>query len=967
MNRINLKKLLILNIPYILVGLFATNCGEAWRLAEGADSSVKILSFFYALPVALGNPLPSFHPLDLLVGIACGAGLRLAVYLKSKNAKKYRHNVEYGSARWGTAKDIEPFTAPKFEDNIILTKTERLMMSNRPKNPANARNKNVLIIGGSGSGKTRFWLKPNLLQMHSSYVVTDPKGSIVIECGNALLKHGYNIKIFNTINFKKSMHYNPFAYIHSEKDILKLVTTLIANTKGDGKAGDEFWTKAETLLYCALIGYIHYEAPVEEQNFSTLIEFLNAMEVREDDEEFQNPVDLMFEALEKKKPNHFAVRQYKKYKLAAGVVCFRRLLNQMIWKSPKTYNEERRIRMDTRMITALYERLSRDDDVEGESNSIQNQKKLLEEYAKQHGFPNPVHFTDDGISGTCFDRPGFLEMMKQVEAGRVEYLCIKDMSRLGRDYLKVGQIMEILRQKGVRLIAINDGVDSARGDDDFTPFRNIMNEYSARDTSRKIRSTFQSKGKSGKHVTGLVIYGYLWNETRDQWLVDEYAAGVVKRIFQMTINGMGPYQIAAKLKEEQILIPSAYLATHNEGVNKSKTFKDVYGWGSSTVVNILDKREYLGHTVNFKTRKHFKDKKSHYVPEDEWLIFENTHEAIIDQETFDLAQKVRSNVRRYPDGWGDVAPLTGLMYCADCGGKMYVHRTNNGKRISQYTCSKYTKVPCGTLCPTQHRINESVVLELISDLLKAIAEYAKHDRDEFIRVVQEAQDSHIAADVKRQKTKLNTAKQRLNELEVLLCKIYEDNILGKLPDARYATLDAQYAKEQATLKAEVATLEDFLANHEKNKKSAERFISLIEKYENFDNLTIAMLNEFIDKILVHERDRKGSRETTQEVEIYFNFVGKFVPPTYAEAELTPEELEELRKREERKDRLHQNYLKRKASGAQKRYEDKIKAKKKAEMDAKKNAIRAEDVARGVFIPVSNMPKLEPQIAPQKGA
>lgn len=280
--------------------------------------SAKLLGFFHALTAALSNPLPSFHPADLLVGISCGAALRLAVYLKGKNAKKFRHNVEYGSARWGIAKDIEPFMSPKFQDNIILTKTERLMMSNRPKNPANARNKNVLIIGGSGSGKTRFWLKPNLLQMHSSYVVTDPKGSIVIECGNALLKNGYAIKIFNTINFKKSMHYNPFAYIHSEKDILKLVTTLIANTKGDGKAGDEFWTKAETLLYCALIGYIHYEAPVEEQNFSTLIEFLNAMEVREDDEEFQNPVDLMFEALEKKKPNHFAVRQYKKYKLAAG-------------------------------------------------------------------------------------------------------------------------------------------------------------------------------------------------------------------------------------------------------------------------------------------------------------------------------------------------------------------------------------------------------------------------------------------------------------------------------------------------------------------------------------------------------------------------------------------------------------------------------------------------------------------------
>ena len=318
MNTKKLTKWLALYLPYILLGLVATNLGEAWRLAEGKGLGDKIMAMMGTLPLAFANPLPSLPPLDLLVGFFCGAELRLAVYLRSKNAKKYRHGMEYGSARWGTAKDIEPFMAPKFADNIILTKTERLMMSNRPPDPKNARNKNVLVVGGSGSGKTRFWLKPNLLQCHSSYVVTDPKGSIVIECGNALLKHGYTIKIFNTINFQKSMHYNPFAYIHSEKDILKLVTTLIANTKGDGKAGDEFWTKAETLLYCALIGYIHYEAPVEEQNFSTLIEFLNAMEVREDDEEFQNPVDLMFEALEKKKPNHFAVRQYKKYKLAAG-------------------------------------------------------------------------------------------------------------------------------------------------------------------------------------------------------------------------------------------------------------------------------------------------------------------------------------------------------------------------------------------------------------------------------------------------------------------------------------------------------------------------------------------------------------------------------------------------------------------------------------------------------------------------
>ena len=315
----DVKRLLLLNLPYILIALFSTNLGEAWRIAEGVNSSEKMLSFLtVSLATSFENPFPSLYPFDLLVGIGIGFAIRLAVYLKGKNAKKYRHKVEYGSARWGNAKDIEPFTAPKFEDNIILTKTERLMMSNRPKDPKNARNKNVLIVGGSGSGKTRFWIKPNLLQMHSSYVVTDPKGSIVIECGNALLKNHYKIKIFNTINFKKSMHYNPFAYIHSEKDILKLVTTLITNTKGDGKAGDEFWTKAETLLYCALIGYIHYEAPIEEQNFSTLIEFINAMEVREDDEDFQNPVDLMFEALEKAKPNHFAVRPYKKFKLAAG-------------------------------------------------------------------------------------------------------------------------------------------------------------------------------------------------------------------------------------------------------------------------------------------------------------------------------------------------------------------------------------------------------------------------------------------------------------------------------------------------------------------------------------------------------------------------------------------------------------------------------------------------------------------------
>ncbi len=959
------KKTLLGLIPLLIFAWAGNKIYCAYRINGLTAEMITAVNAMFS------DPMPSLNKSDLLAGLVTAAAFKVFLYFKKKNRKNFRDKEEYGSARWGTEKDIEPYVdSENPKNNIILTKTESLTMNSRVPDIKFARNKNILVVGGSGSGKTRFFVKPNIMQMHSSYVVTDPKGTIVLECGKMLQKAGYRIKIINTVNMDKSMHYNPFAYIHNEEDILNLANTIISNTQGDGnKSGEDFWVKAERLLYCALIALIYYEFPAEEKNFGTLLWLINQCETREDDETFKNRVDLAFERVEQQKgDDHFAVRQYKKYKLAAGVVCSKRLLNQAVGKSLRTHNlkpkKGAQVMRKNEKITALYERLSRDDfgkddDQQRESNSISNQKAMLEEFAARQGFTNIVHFTDDGISGTCFDRPGFLAMMKEVEAGNVEYLCIKDMSRMGRDYLKVGQIMEILRQRGVRLIAINDGVDSARGDDDFTPFRNIMNEYYARDTSRKIRSTFQSKGKSGKHLTGTVIYGYLWNEARDQWLVDPEAAEVVKRSFAMTIEGYGPYQIASKLKEEKVLIPSAYLAQHGEGVNKNKTFKDVYGWGSSTICNILEKREYLGHTINFKTRKHFKDKKSHYVPEDEWTIFENTHEAIIDQQTFDLVQKIRGNVRRYPDGWGEAAPLTGLLYCADCGGKMYVHRTNNGKRISQYTCSQYSKVPVGKLCTTQHRINEDVVLSLVSEMLKAIAEYAKHDRAEFVRVVQEAQSSQQTAEVRKQRTRLATAKQRVSELEVLLCKIYEDNILGKLSDSRYATLDAQYEKEQSELTAEISVLEKAVKSYEKHEKDADRFIALIDKYENFDKLTIAMLNEFIEKILVHERDRKGSIQTTQEVEIYFNFVGRFVPPAFGEEELTPEELEEIRKREERKDRLHQNYLKRKASGAQKRYEDKIKKRKKAEIEAKKAAIRAEDIANGVFVPVSSLPQREP--------
>ena len=927
---------------------------------------MKITALLSALNNALAEPFAlarvSDSPRFLLVFTVIYAVVVIVTVTDQKNT---RPGAEHGSAAWGDVFRLNKFYMDKRGPNLLLTQHFHIGIDGYK----HKHNTNILIVGGSGAGKTRTYGVPNVLECACSMVITDPKAEILRKTGNLLKQKGYEVIVFDLINPAASFCYNPFVYVHDDREVLTLIENLIQNTTpSHSKSSDPFWEKSETALLQALMLYLLHEAPPEEQNFSMVMEMIAAAEVHEDDDNYQSPLDILFERLEMREPDSIACKQYRIFKQAAGVVCSKRLLNQAVGKSLRTHNlkpkKGAQVMRKNEKITALYERLSRDDfgkddDQQRESNSISNQKAMLEEFAARQGFTNIVHFTDDGISGTCFDRPGFLAMMKEVEAGNVEYLCIKDMSRMGRDYLKVGQIMEILRQRGVRLIAINDGVDSARGDDDFTPFRNIMNEYYARDTSRKIRSTFQSKGKSGKHLTGTVIYGYLWNEARDQWLVDPEAADVVKRIFAMTIDGYGPYQIASKLKSEKVLIPSAYLAQHGEGVNKNKTFKDVYGWGSSTICNILEKREYLGHTINFKTRKHFKDKKSHYVPEDEWTIFENTHEPIIDQQTFDLVQKIRGNVRRYPDGWGEAAPLTGLLYCADCGGKMYVHRTNNGKRISQYTCSQYSKVPVGKLCTTQHRINEDVVLSLVSEMLKAIAEYAKHDRAEFVRVVQEAQSSQQTAEVKKQRIRLATAKQRVSELEVLLCKIYEDNILGKLSDSRYATLDAQYEKEQSELTAEISVLEKAVKSYEKHEKDADRFIALIDKYENFDKLTIAMLNEFIEKILVHERDRKGSIQTTQEVEIYFNFVGRFVPPAFGEVELTPEELEEIRKREERKDRLHQNYLKRKASGAQKRYEDKIKGRKKAEIEAKKAAIRAEDIAKGVFVPVSSLPQREP--------
>ena len=430
-----IKKLLILNLPYLLFVWLFDKVGAAVRLSPGADASAKLLHLGDGFTAAFSSIAPSFHPADLALGIAGAVIVRLIIYTKGKNAKKYRRGTEYGSARWGGADDIKPYTDPVFENNIPLTQTERLTMNSRPKQPKYARNKNILVIGGSGSGKTRFFVKPSLMQCTSkdfptSYIVTDPKGTLILETGKMLQRYKYRIKVLNTINFKKSMKYNPFAYLRSEKDILKLVNTIIANTKGDGeKSGEDFWVKAEKLYYTALIGYIWYEAPEDEKNFTTLLEMINASEAREDDEDFQNPVDLMFERLEEKDPEHFAVKQYKKYKLAAGVVCSKRLLNQAVGKSLRTHNlkpkKGAQVMRKNEKITALYERLSRDDfgkddDQQRESNSISNQKAMLEEFAARQGFTNIVHFTDDGISGTCFDRPGFLAMMKEVEAGNVE-------------------------------------------------------------------------------------------------------------------------------------------------------------------------------------------------------------------------------------------------------------------------------------------------------------------------------------------------------------------------------------------------------------------------------------------------------------------------------------------------------------------------------------------------------------------
>ena len=527
--------------------------------------------------------------------------------------------------------------------------------------------------------------------------------------------------------------------------------------------------------------------------------------------------------------------------------------------------------MRNEKITPLYERLSRDDELQGESNSISNQKQMLEDFARRNGLPNPTHFTDDGISGTRFDRPGFLAMMEEVEAGRVEAIVIKDMSRLGRDYLKVGQVMEVLRQRGVRLIAINDGVDSLKGDDDFTPFRNIMNEFYARDTSRKIRSVFKSKGMSGKHLTGTVIYGYLWDEKREHWLVDEEAAEVVREIFRLCVNGYGPTRIANILTERKILCPTYYALEHGE---KPRTVlpPDKYLWSATVVSHILERMDYLGHTVNFKTHvKSYKNRKKIDNSPEQWRIFENTHEAIIDKETFEIVQKIRSGKRR-PTKMGDMPMFSGLLYCADCGSKMTFHRQMaQSAEKHNFVCSNYRH---NSKSCTMHYIRNVVVEQIVLENLKEVIRYVSDYEDEFVQMVMDTDMRQRNKELSQKKKRLTEIHSRIQELDKIFQRIYEDNISGKLSDERFMKLSKGYEEEQHTLQEEQTSLEKELQKEEKQSVDVKQFLSVVRKYTNLTELTPEIVHEFIDKIIVHAPD-KSSGKRLQEIEIIYNHIGVF--------------------------------------------------------------------------------------------
>ena len=554
----------------------------------------------------------------------------------------------------------------------------------------------------------------------------------------------------------------------------------------------------------------------------------------------------------------------------------------------------------TTKITALYERLSRDDERENESVSIEHQKAILEDYAKKNGFTNIVHFTDDGISGTRWDRPGFMKLMDEVESGNVSVLLCKDTSRLGRDYLRVGLFMETLRQKGVRLIAIGDNFDSAQGEDDFLPFRNIFAEWHARDTSRKIKAVYKSKGMSGRRTTSHALYGYIKSsEDKNQWEIDPDAADIVRRIFHMTIDGYGPSQIATILESENVQSPSYYMAQKGLGNNKNKAFQHPNRWHGTTVSFILARAEYMGHTVNFKTYKeNFKDKRRWAAPAEDQMIFENTHEAIIDTGTWETANRVRRNVkRRRTNSLGEPNPLSGLLYCADCGGKLYNERgkTGSGTSTDAYVCSTYRK---HTSDCTMHRARTNAVKELVLDTLRTISEYACDNEAEFTRQVNEMFSNQQTGSIKTQRKKLTSNQKRHTELDRLIQRIYEDNVAGRITDKRFEVLSVGYEREQAELEQTIAGLQTEIDSFDDSADRAEKFLELTRRYKDFIELTAPMLHEFVRKIVVHERAEKRKKVTSQKIEIFLNFIEDYAPP-FATAEESPEsdQTELERKRE----------------------------------------------------------------------
>ena len=864
----DMKKLILLNFPYIIAFYMVEKAAWLYRHCNGDSVVDRLMVLFMNFGLAYKSVLPSFHPFDLMVGLVGAAALKAVIYFKGKNAKKYRQGEEYGSARWGNQKDIEPFIDPVFENNVILTQTERLMMSGRPKHPKYARNKNVIVIGGSGSGKTRFYVKPNLMQMPQkvSYVVTDPKGTIIIECGKMLSDAGYKIKVLNTINFKKSMRYNPFHYIRSEKDILKLVNTIIANTKGDGeKSGEDFWVKAERLLYCALIGYIWYEAPEEEQNFSTLLEFINASEAREDDEEFKNPVDELFEELEQKKPEHFAVRQYKKYKLAAGVVCSKRLLNQAVGKSLRTHNlkpkKGAQVMRKNEKITALYERLSRDDfgkddDQQRESNSISNQKAMLEEFAARQGFTNIVHFTDDGISGTCFERPGFKRMMEDIKSGKINCIVVKDLSRLGRNYIEMGKYLEqIFPMMGIRFIAINDNYDNANSessdsDSIVVPFKNLLNDSYCRDISIKVRSQLDMKRRKGEFIGGYAIYGYCKDKrNKNRLVVDEYAADIVRSIYRRKLEGMSAQAIAEQLNSENVLAPSEYKRLC--GLNYHSGFKagTHAKWQAIQVLRILKNEIYTGTMVQGRRQKiNYKIKKIRDVEESGWIRVPNMHEAIIPQKLFDTVQEVLKLDTCASKGQQTVNLFSGIVRCGGCGQNM-VRRTvsKNGKKYIYLHCvTNHNGLGCSS-----HLISESKLAEVVLAALQGKVQQIsglEHRLDEINEIPKNERR------LKSVEEHLKMLEQEEQKYQTLRRQLYEDMSSGIVNKEEYKEFSHSFNEKVETIrkaKAEMNRQRDCLNNLDVEHLP---WIEDFKSYQNLTSLNRRVLVELVESITVYDKE-----------------------------------------------------------------------------------------------------------------